>query len=311
MRELCPTSGEIYLTFGSRIAVDKELTIPMSDIIKMEKLPTNEVLRVVPVPQAIQLLKEVELRLQKLHAQKRDVTIVGIRAEQLEDIEVVVARKQSRQARLDAADLSEEAEIERDLATVMARKLTPLVDRLNNKKLSTEQLFQFLGEQPDPSRARGMFVALANSTTPITNGQEIVYQGVRTQTGKMVRLAGSAVHRVVGIVSRFDRASRRAEFILSELPTDACIFSVRDVDTRTINVLVHDDASIWLLTQFMAFIEPIALNLIIGASLDARGTTFDAKLVGIPDVEKARQQLQSLFTAHMAQMFPDGVGDSG
>lgn len=111
----------------------------MQNIIMTESLSTDaELVRIVPVGHAIHLLKEAESRLKSLHVQPRDVTIVGVRTEQLEAIDVVVARKSSRQARLDTDGLGEETEIERDAAKVLARRLSPMLAQLNNKSLSTE-----------------------------------------------------------------------------------------------------------------------------------------------------------------------------
>jgi hypothetical protein len=302
--EICPKHGELCLTFSSRICSQCDVAVPLQNIIMTEPLSTDaELVRIVPVGHAIHLLKEAETRLKSLHVQPRDVTIVGVRTEQLEAIDVVVARKSSRQARLDTDGLGEETEIERDAAKVLARRLSPMLAQLNNKSLSTEQLCKALSEEIDPSRARAAFVALAGSTEPISDGTEIIYQGSNTLPKKSVQVAGAKVHRIIANVCSFEWAARRADVRLTALPEPSPIFTAKDLGVRMINVSMHDDLSCWLSTQAMAFGEPIAMNLVINANLDARGIFYNAKLVDFPDAEKTSEKFRTMFAERMSSLF--------
>lgn len=301
--EICPTHGELCLTFSNRVCSQIEISIPLQDIIMTDPLPiTSELIRLVPVGHAIQLLREAESRLQILHVQHRDVTLIGVRLEQLEAIDVVVARKPSRQARLDTNNLGEETEVERDAAKVLARRLSPLLAQLNNKSLSTEQLCKALSEELDPARARATFVALAGITEPLSDGTEIIYQGTSMQSKKSVQVAGTNVHRLSVIVCSFGE-TRRANVRLAALPDSSPVFNAKDVGVRMIDVSVHDDVSCWLATQAMSFGEPIAMNLVINASLDARGTSYNAKLVDIPDAGKLRDKFRKMFAERISSLF--------
>ena len=276
----------------------------MQDIVMTDPLPINtELVRLAPIGHVIQLLKEAESRLQSIHFQPRDSTLVGVRSEQLEALDVVVARKPAQQTRLDTNNLSEETEAERDAAKVLVRRLTPLLAQLNDKSLSTEQLCQSLSEEFNPSRARATFVALAGSSEPLSDGTEIIYQGTNAQSKKSVQVAGSNVHRVIAIVCSFDWAARRADVRLAALPESSPIFTAKDVGVRMINVSVHDDLSCWLATQAMAFGEPIAMNLVVNASLDARGIGYCAKLVDFPDAEKTSDKFRTMFAERMSSLF--------
>lgn len=176
----------------------------MQNIIMTESLSTDaELVRIVPVGHAIHLLKGSGESPEKPSCSATRRYDCGVRTGRLEAIDVVVARKSSRQARLDTDGLGEETEIERDAAKVLARRLSPMLAQLNNKSLSTEQLCKALSEESDPSRARAAFVALAGSTEPISDGTEIIYQGSNSLPKKSIQLAGAKVHRIIANVCSF------------------------------------------------------------------------------------------------------------
>ena len=95
--------------------------------------------RLLPVQHLIQLLKDADRKLQGVHAHPRDLTIVGVRTEDAEALTLLVARKASRQRRLDE-DLADETQAEREAAKAMVHRISPLVNLLQEKRLSTEQL---------------------------------------------------------------------------------------------------------------------------------------------------------------------------
>ena len=302
--EACPMHGELCFTFSSRVCSQIDVPVPPQDILMTDPVSINaDLIRLVPVGHAIQLLKEAESRLRGLHIQPRDVTIVGVRTEQLEALDVVVARKSSRQARLDTNGLAEETEAERDVAKVLARRLSPLVTKLKEGSLTTEQLCSSLTTEVDPSRARAAFVALAGSTEPVSDGTEIVFPGTGAPTRKSVQVAGAQVHRTVVIVCMFDWGSRRAQVRLTAFPEASPIFNAKDLGVRMMEVSMHEDLSCWLATQAMSFEEPIALDVVINASLDARGTTYSAKLVNIPDAKNLSAKFRACFTERMSSLF--------
>ncbi len=302
--ETCPTHGELCLTFSSRIRAISDVPVPLQGFIMTNPMPIKtDLVRLVPVGHVIHLLKETETRLQGLHAQPRDATLVGVRSDQLELVEVVVARKPSRQARLDIDDLGDETELERDAAKVLARRLSPLLAQLNDKTLSTEQLCTSLAKEVDPSHARATFVALAGSPEPISDGTEIIYQGTSAPSRRSVQVDGAQVHRVIALVCGVEWGARRADVKLISTPEPSPIFTAKDLGLRMISVSMQDDLSCWLSTQAMSFGEPLEMKLVLNAHLDARGISFSAKLIEFPDAGKVTEKFRMMFTDRMASLF--------
>ena len=120
---------------------------------------------------------------------------------------------------------------------------------------------------------------------------------------KSIQLAGAKVHRIIANVCSFEWAARRADVRLTALPEPSPIFTAKDLGVRLINVSMHDDLSCWLSTQAMAFGEPIAMNLVINANLDARGIIYNAKLVDFPDADKTSEKFRIMFAQRISSLF--------
>ena len=238
-----------------------------------------------------------------MHAHPRDLTIVGVRTEDAEALTVFVARKAGRQRRLDG-DLAEETEAEREAAKALVHRISPLIDRLQERRLSTEQLCAALSAEADPARARAAFVSLASGADPISDGAEMIHAGTNDQPRRSIQVHGAEVHRVVGRVVSVDQGTRSCRVRLASLPESSSIFTEKDAGVRVFDVALVDDVG-WLLASLAASLgESLEMKLTINAKFDIRGgVTFSATLVGFSDVKKASKRLEAALAESMASLF--------
>ena len=302
--EICPSHGDFCKTFETHIQTKSDVEVPENDCLGQAELAIKEgTSRLLPVQHLIQLLKDADRKLQGLHAHPRDLTIVGVRTEDAQALTLFVARKAGRQRRLDG-DLAEETEAEREAAKALVHRISPLIDRLQERRLSTEQLCAALSAEADPARARAAFVSLASGADPISDGAEMIHAGTNDQPRRSIQVHGAEVHRVVGRVVSVDQGTRSCRVRLASLPEPSSIFTEKDAGVRVFDVALVDDVG-WLLTSLAASLsESLEMKLTINAKFDIRGgVTFSATLVGFSDVKKASKRLEAALAESMASLF--------
>ena len=302
--EICPSHGDFCKTFETRVQTTSNVEVLEEDNLGQSKLALKEgTTRLLPVQHLIQLLKDADRKLQGVHAHPRDLTIVGVRTEDAEALTLLVARKASRQRRLDE-DLADETQAEREAAKAMVHRISPLVNLLQEKRLSTEQLCTALSAEADPARARAAFVSLAGSADPITDGAEIIYSGTNDQPKRSVQVHGDQVHRVVGQVCSVDQGTRSCRVRLASLPEPSPIFTEKDIGVRVFEISLDDDVG-WLLASLAASLnQPLEMKLIFNAKFAPRGgVAFSARLVEFPDARNASKRLEKAFAESISSLF--------
>ncbi|MCZ2407520.1 hypothetical protein [[Acidovorax] ebreus] len=303
--EICPTHGDFCTSFETQIHItNSDVEVLEQNCLGQGKLALKDgATRLLPIAHLIRLLKDAESKLQGVHAHPRDLTLVGVRTEDAQGLTLFVARKATRQRRLDE-DLAEETHAERECAKGLVCRISPLIDRLHERQLSTEQLCTALSAEADPARARAAFVSLASSSDPITDGAKIIHEGTNDQPKRSVQVQGAEIHRVVGRVVSVDQGTRSCRVRLASLPEPSSIFTEKDIGVRVFDVALVEDVG-WLLASLAASLsESLEMKLTINAKFDIRGgVNFSATLVGFPDAKKASKRLEAALAESMASLF--------
>ncbi len=303
--ETCPVNGEFIMSIETQIEVPQGVPVLDQDVLAQRQLGVqSDASSVFAVQNLIHLLKDAERRLQALNLHPLDSTVIGVRTQDIEDLTVYIARKATKQRRLDD-DLAAEVSIELESAKAMVSRLSPLVNKWIKRELRVEQLCQSLSKEPDPVRARAAFVALSNGNDPICSGAEIIHQGTNDQPRSAIQLQGDDVHRVIVRVTSVDKLRRACRVRLGSLPEPSSIFTSKDLDVRVIDVSIDDDDLSWLLVSLAAAVnQTLDMKLAINAKLDAKGgIAFSGRLIGVPDAKKACQRLEAALAASMASLF--------
>lgn len=238
-----------------------------------------------------------------MHLQPGELTVVGIDSERVADLELLVARRPGAQHRLDAADLREETQSERDVADAILDRMRPWANALSSGKATAESVCGALIEEEHPLKARTMLHALATNSSYISAGSKLLQAPAAETNTTKLHAKGQALHGIKAMVSSVDRPNRTAELKLTGVTTALSLFTTQDFNIRTISLHLTDEKSIWLLTNAVLYGLEVKLSVLIDVTIEARRLSYSASLQKVADETLLKREFQKRFAAEMGDLY--------
>lgn len=259
--------------------------------------------KIIPLAEVFQVLNRTKSTLQRMHLQPGELTVVGIDSEQVSEIELLVARRPGIQQRLDATDLREETQAEREAANAILERMRPLANALTSGKATSEEVCRKLFKEGHPLKARAMLHALATSSSYVSEGSKLLQTPTLEATSTKLHAKGNALHGIKAMVSSVDRPNRTAELKLTGVTTASPLFTPLDFNVRTVNLHPTDEKCIWLLTNAMLYGLEVKLSVLIDVTIEARRLSYSASLQKVEDEALLKMEFRSRFAAEMGDLY--------
>jgi hypothetical protein len=154
----CPTHGDLVITSSLNLVAVSSPPSHLSETIMIQNCTVSPLEPITPIDNVIRALEasRKDLLRQEIHPTVN--TFIGVPTEQLELIDIVVARMEGRQKSLLTDDLSQLALEERDQYDKLVQSLEPLLAHFKDKDPSAEVVVKLLSETGQPDHARRILV---------------------------------------------------------------------------------------------------------------------------------------------------------
>lgn len=301
--EECPRLGPYCIAMIGLLNPRTRTQILKEHILMTEQVSKPTDVKITPMAEVIDMLLENERSMRSTHHHPVDQTVIGIESEALSKIQVVLARTQGRQRRIDASTIREEAEQETAVTRKLAKTLKPLAQDITKNKASSEQVMKTLLDQEDPNKARKLLFTQVKAPTTLLVDNEVLLQAREdVQTGSIV-VPGQAVHQIKVDMMTSARESTSLTARLMELESASPLFKASDCGIQLIHIDVLDKTSFFLLNQCMSLGWPASITVSIDISLNARGVTYRASLLSIQKKSELATQLAQAVQTRTLDMF--------
>lgn len=301
--ENCPKRGDVCISMTTSICSPSSVTIRQADLILSKEIEVQDTFLITPMRHVLQILKETTQSLERINHHPTDNSIIGIRTSLLESLQVVVARTESCQRRIDSRNVADDANIELDLAKSAASNMAPLVQEYSKKSLRAEDIVLPLQQHPNPALARKMFLTLAQTRSPIFADKELLAAAnIDPPNGKIV-IAGSTSQKIRGAISELNPGMQSMKILLTSFEPISTMFVQRDLGTRVIEIAVNDKSSQWLIAQHMSYGWEIDITATIDVSVESKALHYSGTLIGFVDTVGAVNRLREAIIIQTQDLF--------
>lgn len=278
-----PTLGNHFSTIRAQLKPTPIQTHPTENIIMKVPSPIDQQQQIVPVDAVISQLKQTSKSLLSINSHPADQCLVGVDADTLSQVQVLLIRTEGRERRIDAQGLEDEAAQELELSKDLVKRLTPLVTDIRQNRCSAEEVMQRINEEQDSDRARRAIVGLIKSPVPLIAANEILSNPDGQQTGGSVLLSGEESHHLkvrIGTVNHEDR-SMTAKLLACESPTP--LFKNHHLGHQTLHLKVPSPDLFFILGQSASLAWPVSLVVTVDTALSSKTIAFHATVMAIKD----------------------------
>lgn len=154
----CPTHGDLVITSKLNLVAMSSPPSHLSETLMVQNCTTSPLEPITSIDNVIRALEasKKDLLRQEIHPAVN--TFIGVPTEQLELIDIVVARMEGRQKSLLTDDLSQLALEDRDRYDKLVQSMEPLLAHIKDKDPSAEVVVKLLSETGQPDHARRILV---------------------------------------------------------------------------------------------------------------------------------------------------------
>ena len=275
----CPSIGRHCITLRAVLNPPPYTSIPFESMISKTplELPTN-LLQLTPISAVLDLLASAEKTLSSMHGHPVDLSMVGVETSGLLQLQLVVARKEEKQKRIDAASVAEAAEQEVTLARQMSARIKPLAELIQQHRSPAEDTMKVLLEEHNPAQARKLLLAHMRSPATVMQDLELLTSGVQEPSASACVVKGKNPHRLhVDILSTDrEKSTCTARLIKVESPTE--IFKSGDVGVQILSLSAYDQDSFFVLCQCAALGMSLTVTVSIDVSITSKCFQYRASL---------------------------------
>lgn len=303
----CPQIGKHCITLRAVINPPTHLPIPSTSVItKMPiEMPTTLV-EITPLSSFIDLLSSTEKTLSAMHGHPVDLALVGIETSSLSQLQLVVARKEEKQKRIDAVNVAEAAEQEIKLAREMSARIKPLAKKIEQNTTTAEETMKMLLDEHNSAQARKMLLAHLQSPATVMHDLDVLSCGGEEPLGGARLVKGKKSHRLRVDILSIDREKTACTARLIKLESATELFKPGDVGLQSIQVSAYDPDSFFVLCQCAALGAPLSVVVSVDVSISSKCFQYRASLLSIPDKPNLVKQLKDQVISRTTDMFPAG-----
>lgn len=300
----CPRLGRHCITLRAVLNHPQNLSISAKTMISKTPLDLPPTLvEITPISSVVDLLESAEKTLSSMHGHPTDLTMIGIETSGLLQLQLLVARKEEKQKRLDSEDVAGAAEQEAKIAREMSHRIKPLADSIQLNRANAEDTMKVLLEEQNPAQARKLLLAHMRSPATVMQDFEVLNAGAEEPSGSACLVKGKKSHRLRVDILSTDREKSGCTARLIKLESPCDLFKPSDVGIQVVSLSAYDQDTFFVLCQCAALGMPLSVNLSIDVSMTSKCFQYRAVLLSIPDKPSLLQQLRERMLSRTMDMF--------
>lgn len=304
--ENCPVHGPLVVTMKSKASSRSLKNTSHHEILSMTKPLSDSPQRITPLSQAVDLLNQTAKVLKQTNIHGSQATLTGIRTDQLENLEIVVALIEQKQRSLDHTTVDEHAQQDKQAALARMAPLQALARKAPLGRLDAETVLKTIWSDPDQTFAVHSLRQLLLRKNSLSIGDVDVVVEADASAGNpdfdgkrsySVEMSANSIKSDVG----------QATCVLQSGEQLDSIFSVRDLGHRELHLQELGDKLLpigYCMLLDLHFKAEIAVQIV----LTAKGLSYKCSLIRfnkeaelLASIRRAiEQQTPGLFAADQA-----------
>ena len=304
--EHCPVLGDFCVTTYSRPHFDSENPLYPKEIIMSQTVSTDTTAAIYSLDAHIQSLQEAGRALRRLGGHPSASTLIGIRSEAIQNLEVVSVRLEKKQRDCFNPPLETAAKNEAEIAQQMLKRMEPLATLARNKELTAEALVEAIYKEPDPALARLQFMAHGKNLATVFDDNRVLM--VPTTTALPTHYNATKPYRLRIKVSEFNAQARTATFALIEALGEQPFF--RDHEhNRHISATIQDKHDRILVGLCASFGIKASVSMALNLDLGKKGFQFGGTLISFVDEAELNRDIRHAMMEQTMELFEATNGE--
>lgn len=268
-----------------------------------ESVSASTTQKLLPISYCIDLLKRAEHNLKLLKTHPADATLIGLSAEQVGGLEVVMARVDRKQKDWIEHDLLAAAEAEASATRSALARLHPIILKARNDALSAEELLTTLNAEPNQKIARERFLSQRTEALTLRDEKEILAPACTSVLPKSYRAADA--YQLMVRVTSIDITSSAICFVLVDDVLPQGLFTAADSGFRAVSAQSNDTADLRRLSLCMAYGVEVLLELSLSVNIGGAGLAYSAAIIRMVEPAVARAAIKAAMHGEASSLFED------
>lgn len=301
LAEYCSVYGEFCRTAHADLYIPVDRHFTPKEILMTQAVIDTSRATLVPLQCVIEFLREGARVLEGCKTHPSETTIIGLTSDQVQALELVLARTNRKQRDFIEGDLATAAEAESSSRRSALTRLAPFINKAKNDLLSAEELMSALNAEADPRIARERFLSLEGNSVTVRDDREILLLPNSKPLPK--KYAAQDLYSLNVRVENTDVTSSEARLLLIDSYLPSPLFSRTDVGLRSVTTRIPDADDLRRIGLCMTFGVPVSLELAITVGVGHSGLAYSATLIRLTNSEAIGNQLKKAMTAQSLNLF--------
>ena len=293
--ECCPVYGEFCRTAHADIHIPAERYSTVKDILMTQPVMDASRSTLVHFAHVIEHLRKCARALKGCNIHPGDTTLIGMTADQVQSLELVLARTNRKQRDFLEGDLAATAEAEKIAWQSEQARLKPYVTKAKSGNLYAEEFMTAINAGPDPRITRERFLSLEGKPFTVRDEQQIFLSPNAQPLPK--QYAAKDPYTLTVQVENTDMPSFVARFLLVDKFLPSPIFSRTDPGNRCVTALVPDAEDLLCIGLCMLMGVHVSVELAITVGIGHAGLAYTATLIRLTDPKKTNALLTQTMAA--------------
>lgn len=290
MIERCATYGSVAVTSSAPVSASANALTPCQ-IQKEHPLTEIPNATVVPIHVALEKIKTAAVELGRASPHPKSQMLIGIRAECLEQLQVVLARTESRQRSLDEKDLQATAREEVEDATSTYSRLIGLAVKAKGGKLTAEQFISAMRAEADPARASGAVHQMVTRRQTIQLGEhEVVTAESNSAASTVIELSAAESYCLRVTVHTINTYTGEVHCTLVGGERLDRLFSNSDINRRVLQLRVVGQA-LFMLSLCASVGAAVDIVASIRILVTSKGISHRCSLINFENLKRLSLEL--------------------
>lgn len=293
--DYCEKIGDFCVTLIAPLNLQEKHTVRSIETSEDYKLKINMAQRIVTIKTFIDAVKTRSMELDSMSHHPADLSTVGVRIEDVNNLSLVLARIDGKQTRLGGSTLKQVSKEELELAKEHAKKFIPLARKITDKNASAEDVMTALNDDPSPTRSHKVLHTLLSSGGAMIADQELVLRAPDEVSESKHAINGHGKHLLrVDPINTF-RDEREVEVKFMQSLSDCPLFQRDQQGRKTVKFKVPNPADLRILAMASSYgvlvdIEAQVNIVVTAARVDYNGVVI--RILKKPDLLTALRRAQ-------------------
>lgn len=301
LAEFCPSHGAFCRTTYADLRISPEKLFTTTEILMTQSIDLATHASLISLQHSIDLLRHAMRTLEGYKTHPGDATLIGVPADQIRSLEIVLARTETKQKNFIDGDVVAAAEAETAARRSALARLKPIINKAKTDVLSAEELLTALNDEPDPKVARGRFLSFSGDSLTVRDEQEILKLADARPLPKKYAAANS--YTLTVIVTSVDVTSADAHFTLIDKFLPSPLFTNADVGFRKVITHIADSGDLRCLNLCMAYGVSVPVELAISVNIGGAGLGYTATLIRLVNRADTMNSLKKTMETENQSLF--------